>query len=147
MRTRFLPAAGIVVMLCTVARCLGGGDAAAEMKNLEGSWRVVGGERYGKTSSRFDGSDLHIKNGTLSLEREGKVLYRGTIKLHPQQAPKAMDVKLTEGDGKGETSLGIYKLSGDRLELCFDDPGVEQRPRQFTTREGTELMLVVVQRR
>ena len=54
--------------------------------------------------------------------------------------PKRFDVKFSDV----QTSLGIYRLDGDRLTLCVDD-GTDQ-PTEFKSAEGTRTILFRLKR-
>ena len=47
--------------------------------------------------------------------------------------------------GLKEESLGIYELKGDRLKLCYGEPG-KGRPEEFESKEGGRVFLIVLQR-
>ena len=57
---------------------------------------------------------------------EGKVFIAGTTAIDPTASPMTIDVTFAEGDAKGKTALGIYKLDGDLLTICRAGPGVAQ---------------------
>jgi uncharacterized protein (TIGR03067 family) len=51
----------------------------------------------------------------------------GDVTLRPDETPSAIDVAMTEGQGKGQVALGIYEVDGDRLRLCIGG----ERPAGF----------------
>jgi uncharacterized protein (TIGR03067 family) len=63
----------------------------------------------------------------VTLLEDGKSTGAGTVTLHPVASPKALDVLMTEGPGRGQKAEGIYEVAGDRLTLCIG-PG---RPAGF----------------
>lgn len=75
----------------------------------------------------------------------GKMIDQGTVKLNPSAKPKEMDITGTEGPNKGKTFLAIYERDGDTLRVCYDLGGKE-RPKEFKTKEGTQLFLVTYKR-
>ena len=75
----------------------------------------------------------------------GSQVDQGTIKLNPATKPKEMDITGTEGPNKGKTILAIYQRDGDTLRVCYDLSG-KNRPKEFKTKEGTQLFLVTYKR-
>jgi hypothetical protein len=49
-------------------------------------------------------------------------------------------------NGKGNTMLGIYKLEKGALTICLGEEDVDERPTEFASKEGTKVMLLVLQR-
>ena len=111
---------------------------------LQGTWQPVSVEQGGKAKEDkehrllFDGDTFTIKKGD-------QVFAKGTFKVDPDKKPKAIDFMITEGDEKGKTARGIYKLEGDKLTWCSAQPGQNDRPKEFATKD-TQNLLVVLQR-
>jgi uncharacterized protein (TIGR03067 family) len=59
----------------------------------------------------------------------------GARKIDPTKNPK--EITLTP-DGSNKSLLGIYKLEGDTLTLCFG----EKRPTDFKAKEGPTLWVL-----
>ena len=112
-------------------------DAKKELKKLEGTWVMVSGEEKGKKLP-----DDTVKNAKLTMKGDkhtvqvGEDTFVGTHKVDPAKTPKQIDAIDTEGPFKGKTSLGIYKLEGDKFTVCFAPPDKE-RPKEFSTKSGT----------
>ena len=66
----------------------------------------------------------------------GEVNERGTIKLDASKKPMMIDLIITEGSDAGKTQLGIFEVTGDTLRAVLDTPGTNQRPTDFTVKEG-----------
>ena len=121
-------------------------DEKADKDKLQGTWKFTSMERGGQAMPQgdeaptitFDGDKFTVKGGEA-------VLQAGTQTLDASKKPKTVDAKVTEGEGKGTTMLGIYELDGDTLKACFDTMG-KKRPTEFKTAAGTDLMLVVMKR-
>jgi len=75
----------------------------------------------------------------------GKDVDQGTVKLNPAAKPKEIDITGTDGPNKGKTILAIYERDGDTLRVCYDLSG-KNRPKEFKTKEGTQLFLVTYKR-
>ena len=68
-----------------------------------------------------------------------------TFKLDSSKSPKAIDVTVTDGVGKGQTLKGIYESDGEDLKLCLTGEPVEARPTEFLAEKG-ELVLFKLKR-
>jgi uncharacterized protein (TIGR03067 family) len=112
-------------------------DAKKELKKLEGNWVMVSGEEKGTKlpEDTVKNAKLTIK-GDKHTVKVGEETFVGTHKLDPTAKPKAIDATDTEGPFKGKTTLGIYKLEGDRFTVCFAPPD-KDRPKEFSTKSGT----------
>src|SRR5206468_2868883 len=122
-------------------------SADKDLKKLQGTWEAV--------SVRVDGADVpadDVKDSgiTMTFDKD-KYSYKaaksgntetGTVKLDPGKKPATMDIAIGDGDDKGKTQLAIYKVEGDKLTLCFTDPGKE-RPTEFAAKKDSGHQLVV----
>jgi uncharacterized protein (TIGR03067 family) len=122
-------------------------DAAKkDSDKLQGTWTFVSMERGGEKVPQgdpaptitFDGDKFTVKAGDT-------VLQAGTNVFDAGKSPKTVDAKVTEGEVKGTTMLGIYELDGDSLKACFDMEG-KKRPTEFKSTAGDGHMLVVLKR-
>jgi uncharacterized protein (TIGR03067 family) len=91
------------------------------------------------------GASLIFEGNRYAL-KGGQEEFRGTFTLDPAMKPKAIDTTFVEEDGKERgKALGIYKLEGNRLTICWRQGGRE-RPTEFRTDPGSGLRMIVVQR-
>jgi uncharacterized protein (TIGR03067 family) len=123
-------------------------DAAKkELENLQGHWVMtsleINGERI--AAERFQNSRLEIKGDHYTINT-GKGTHEAIITIDPTKNPKTIDMKLADGDNKGETAEGIYKLEGDTLTICRPRLPPRPRPTEFSTKPGTDCFLVVWKR-
>lgn len=114
----------------------GGGDASSDSKKLQGTWKMVSGEKDGKEIPEdvIKSARLVIK-GDKHYVKVGEELFVGTHKLDATTKPKSIDAMDTEGPGKGKTMLGIYEIKGDEFKVCFGEPD-SPRPKKFTSKNG-----------
>ena len=117
-------------------------------QKLEGRWEVVSSERSGAKDSeeKIKGYVMTLEKGKFSVSRAGKDLRAGTYKVDSSTRPRRIDLVFTAGR-KGN-SLGIYKISGDRLTICFSKPSPSpvpeaNRPKEFSSTKGNEFRLNV----
>jgi uncharacterized protein (TIGR03067 family) len=106
------------------------------------------------SSAMFDGASAPaevlkerlwvIAGDQLSELNKGRRERKATLLLDPAKKPAAFDLTYTEGDAKGQTGHGIYKIDGDTLTVCMALPG--ERPKDFTTKRGDGLALLVFKR-
>jgi len=119
-----------------------------DRKQYEGTWQVVLLEVNGNKAGEEDAKKITVINeadGKWALEAEGKVVARGTSVIDPTKKPKTVDLKITEGDDKGKTALGIYEFSADTRKVCLAPPGKE-RPTEFAAPSGSDHVLAVLKR-
>jgi uncharacterized protein (TIGR03067 family) len=113
-------------------------DAAAEMKTLEGNWKLTRKEYKGNLWPGVDrGKEgLFIDDGKIFWTRDGKEAggQRGNITIDPGSSPKTVDVEVTRGSSIGKTLLGVYELKDNKLTISWSEPGAEKRPTKFVTK-------------
>jgi uncharacterized protein (TIGR03067 family) len=108
---------------------------------------VTAGVRDGKPADDLKGHLLVIEGERFTIRLKGKVLYGGTVRVHPDRKPAAIDFVQTEGAFKGKTWLGIYRLDGDRLRVCDNAYALDRgRPTEFASPAGSGLVLVDFER-
>ena len=97
---------------------------------------------------RSDLKDLYlIFKGDAVFSREGaKTEEMFTFLLDPTKKPKEIDLTPKVGPQKGRTDRGIYLLDGDSLKICIQSNKNEARPRDFSSRVGSQISLTVLQR-
>jgi uncharacterized protein (TIGR03067 family) len=123
-------------------------DTASDRDALQGSWRLVTRENGGQ--SRNDESmRLVFKGDRFQMFKEGDLKFEGTFKVDAAAKPRGIDMhveKATEDTHvEKKTSLGIYEVSGDEFRWCADEPGLENRPTEFSGK-GSGHMLAVFKR-
>jgi uncharacterized protein (TIGR03067 family) len=83
--------------------------------------------------------------GNAAAYRDGKIFIGGSAKIDPTKNPMTIDVMYTEGDYKGQTGLGIYKIEDDVLTICRAAPD-HARPTEFASRPGSGHTLMTYKR-
>jgi uncharacterized protein (TIGR03067 family) len=116
-----------LALLAMGGALLGGGNEASEkeLKKLHGTWRFLSHRMNGQESPKEDVAKLKITFSAdkWAVSEDGKVIQAGTHKFDPAKKPAQVDAIVTEGEGKGDTMLGIYELKGDTMKVCFDMEG------------------------
>ena len=126
------------------------GDAKKDREALQGAWKVVSSEAGGKDQTeQFKDHLLVFEGDTFALKKGDAVGLKGTFKLDPSKKPGAIDMTITEGGQEGDNGKvlpGIYELGKGTLKWCTAEPGGTDRPKEFSTTEGVNHMLVTLKK-
>jgi uncharacterized protein (TIGR03067 family) len=119
-------------------------DAAktTDEKKILGTWTIVSFEEGGKKAAKEKIKDVEVTftaDGKYTVKRGAKE-EEFTYTLDPSQKPKEINIK----SSKGQIASGIYKLEGKKLTVCYPRRG--DRPTDFTSEEGTSIVLIVLER-
>lgn len=107
-------------------------DTKADLEAFQGKWVLKSSEKDGKTLPT--GSVRVVTGSNYVIEKDGKAVAKGTLKLDASTTPRAIDVT-REG---GKAMLGIYSLDGDEQKICYAPEG-KARPTEFTSKDGNTL--------
>jgi uncharacterized protein (TIGR03067 family) len=111
----------------------------AERKRLAGTWHAVSYALSGEKARDEDMKKVKLiidLDGNTRAQQEGKTFIASATGIDPTRDPKFIDIAFTQGDPRGRTSLGIYKLEGDVLTICRSTPG-QPRPERFSSEPGS----------
>jgi uncharacterized protein (TIGR03067 family) len=148
----------LVVLVVAAAVAAIGGPASAgdtkqdavkkELEKLAGTWQLVASEKDGAQAPEDEVklTQYVIAGDRYTVQRAGKTVEEGTLRIDPARAPKTIDVHPTKPEGK--VQMGIYEWDRDgKLGVCFTHPGTAQtRPSLFSTTKGTGHVLSVGKR-
>ncbi len=144
----------LAIVFAFAAACpLAMGDDAADaikqdQKLFEGHWQIVSLSISGNSTAEEDAKSVNISidaDGKLTIEADGKVVGRATLTIDPARKPKSIDMLTTEGENKGQVSMGIYEITEDTHRVCYAPPTVD-RPTEFSSTGGSGLILAVLKR-
>jgi uncharacterized protein (TIGR03067 family) len=131
-------------------------DAKADLEKLQGVWVVTAIEEGGESTTAKDlpaaitvtfKGDKMVMDGPLAAPKgEKPVKPEFTVKLDPSQKPKAIDTVALGGKFKGKTGKGIYQLDGDELKLCLPNQESKDRPTEFKSLAGSDLVVMTLKR-
>ena len=120
----------------------------AELKKLEGVWRIVkvvvgGKEDEAGDTVTFSGEKVsHTLGGIIG--KDGKpVVIENTFTIDPTREPKRMD---TSRSLEKDVLQSIYELSGDSLKVVVQADKSKPRPTEFKSNVGTQEVLIVYER-
>jgi uncharacterized protein (TIGR03067 family) len=135
----------IVIGLALVVGAPAKDAPKTDAPSLVGEWTPTQAVRGGKPDNPPAGT-------TITFTADGKVLLKegnaakpeeGTYKIDARKDPAEIDIVPPEKD-KSPPVIGIYKLEKDTLVICVI-MGTD-RPKKFESPEGTEIMLITLQR-
>jgi len=111
-------------------------QTSKEVSELDGTWvGTTEGEYWGQWT-------FIISNGKVEVKGPESIFYSGTVTLNTKTNPKQADFKInncSQPEYVGATSLGIYKLEGNKLTLVTSEPGSMYRPNYLESGGGVML--------
>jgi len=119
-----------------------------DRKLYEGTWRIVSLTVDGNEVAEDDAKKITVVNaadGGWTILVDGKEIAKGTSEIDPSKKPKTIDLKTTEGNDAGKTSLGIYEIEKDTRKVCIAKPDAE-RPTKFASKSGSGMILATFKR-
>lgn len=140
----------VVLVVGTLVAAVASADDAIkkDRQQIKGTWQITTLEINGSQAKDEDAQKLTVVNGsdgTWSIRSEGQEISRGTSTFDPLKKPQTIDFTPTEGGGKGERFLGIYKLAANTRKLCFAPSG-KDRPAEFISTPDNQHILVTFKR-
>ena len=111
-------------------------DTAKQGAELDGAWVGTADGDYGGQWT------FVISKGKVEIKGPDSIFYSGTVTLNTKTNPRQADFKInscSQWEYVGETSLGIYKLNGNKLTLVASEPGSMSRPAFFESDGGSLL--------
>lgn len=114
---------------------------------LSGEWSCVSATIDGRPMAGDTAKELRltITADRFKTQRAAQVLFESTYKTDASKNPALIEMIGTEGELKDKPALGIYKLDGDTLTMCYVMPGKE-RPKAFDSPPNSGAFLIVWKR-
>jgi uncharacterized protein (TIGR03067 family) len=98
-------------------------DLKAERARLQGTWQLVSETMDGQKQPPEYVRQIKLifdAEGNWRVEKDGKLLFRGTSTIDPAKNPKELDSTHTEPEAnKGSAVRAIYKVEGDTYTQCW----------------------------
>jgi uncharacterized protein (TIGR03067 family) len=109
-----------------------GGQAKNAAEKLEGAWKATSWKRGdGEVGKDKVDTELVLGKGVYEFPRGiNRISKKGAYKI--DAAKSTIDFTPDDGPAKGKTLLGIYKVEGKLLTLCFTSAGMA-RPKELKT--------------
>jgi uncharacterized protein (TIGR03067 family) len=113
------------------------------LKELEGKYAVTHAEKAGKIldKAKLDTLKVAIAGDELTLTVEGKAEkqeLKAKLKVNAAVTPHTIDLLPTDGEYKGKTFPGIYKLEKGEVTLAYTEEG--DRPKEFKAENKVMLL-------
>jgi uncharacterized protein (TIGR03067 family) len=117
---------------------------AFDAAQLKGNWKYESGKRVGTDipAERLQ-TIVAITEDKFTVPAGPEDEFIMSYKLDTAQIPVAIDLKIESGPAPEGTALGIIKLDGDKLVLCYDPSGAN-RPKEFESTEDNGCFLFVL---
>jgi uncharacterized protein (TIGR03067 family) len=117
-----------------------------KLRDLEGTWQFVTMEVDGRAmpAPALANSRMLIDGDRFRMESI-EATYEGIFTIDVEQVPHTIDIDFVEGPEAGNSSAGIFELSGDEFKICLGLTGVS-RPCRFATSPGSGHALETLRR-
>ncbi len=117
-----------------------------QLRALEGTWEFAALEIDGGTMppDSLSASRLLIDGDRFRMESP-EANYEGVFNIDVEAEPHGIDIEFVAGPEAGNTNHGIFRIAGDRLEICLDVNG-KPRPTAFRTAAGSGHALETLRR-
>jgi uncharacterized protein (TIGR03067 family) len=137
-----LVVAALIVALLGIARA--GDQKKTDAEKIQGPWKVLSAKETAGFNDNIDVAEYQGSVWTFAKKEftisKGKAAQKLAYALDPAKRPKQIDI------GKDPRFLGIYKLQGNKLTICYTVFNI--RPTDFSMGKGIAAVkrLVVLQR-
>jgi uncharacterized protein (TIGR03067 family) len=117
-----------------------------QLRALEGAWTFARLEIDGSVlpGGALTASRILIDGDRFRTESP-EATYEGLFNLNVETEPHEIDIEFIAGPEAGNWNYGVFRLDGDRLEICLDLNG-KPRPRDFATSPGSGRACELLQR-
>lgn len=121
-------------------------DPPADVKALDGNWVPTKVEILGREAplKNFETTKLTIAGDTYSVTSDGTT-DKGTVKTDATAKPATLDILGTSGPNKDKNIVAIWKLEGDKLQVCYNLDG-KVRPTAFESTSANSWLLISYKR-
>jgi uncharacterized protein (TIGR03067 family) len=127
------------VTLAIGVSAAGRGDDKKDAPKYEGTWTATSWKRGpGEIGADKVNTELKLTKDAYEFPKGiNRISAKGSVKI--DAAKGTIDFTPDDGPAKGKTLLGIYKVEGDMLTLCFTSAGNE-RPKEFKSTDRNTVL-------
>lgn len=145
----------VATLIALGSLSLAGDEMSPDLKALQGTWRLAGGECKGKALTResldpLKGQVNVIRGDVWEVWWDNRRLSTRRLKLDENTSPKQIDfgpAKLADGSTRDKGQEGIYRFDGAAFHYATMIPiGQVSRPKSFDTGEDGRVMLMKLER-
>jgi len=134
---------GLAVCLLLVAAEEKGKKKADD--TFKGTWKIANLTFGGAEQEDWKGYKFTFKGDKCMAQRpDGDQTY--TFKVDASKKPHEIDLIPEEGENKGKASKGIYMVKDGELKVCIPISPDVDRPKEFASKEGEQIALIVFKR-
>jgi uncharacterized protein (TIGR03067 family) len=113
-------------------------DVVTGRPELSGMWQAVAAQRDGASAAELIGHHIEFDGDRFRIVRADSVLFGGRYAADPDKTPAEIDFTIDEGDARGQTWLGIFKIENGTLTICDNAPDrTAPRQRDFGAPKGS----------
>jgi uncharacterized protein (TIGR03067 family) len=115
--------------------------SAAATTELEGTWSGHIKDEPGISVG------IKVQGNAITYTYEGMEMYRAHFTLDNSVTPHRLDAVITSSSQTqyvGRSSVGIYQLANDTLQIAGNEPGMTERPTSFTP--SGDIMVMILTR-
>ena len=114
--------------------------------SLAGTWKVESGSRMGNKSAEDQlPPAITIDDKVIRIPTPDGQEFVMSYKIDASKKPIAIDMAIEEGPAPESKALGIIKMDGDKVTLCYDPTG-QTRPDEFASTEDDGFHLFVMKK-
>lgn len=107
---------------------------------LDGVWLPLGAEFCGEALPLPD--TRLVITGDRYVVEAAETRDEGVLRIDASASPPGIDIVGQAGPNAGKTLLAIFRVRGDRLQLCYDVGEPPCRPTTFATAQGSTRILI-----
>jgi uncharacterized protein (TIGR03067 family) len=136
----------VVLVACLLVAADDKKDEKKGSNKLQGTWNAVAQERDGQKTDSIKGDTLVVQGDKFTITtKRGEM--KGTLKFDAKDENAVDFVMEGEGAPPGGAMMAIYKLDGDKLKICFAQPGSDARPKEMKADAGSNTMIIHLEKK
>ncbi len=115
-------------------------------EQIIGEWQVTKAVRGGRDEMDKKEAVLIFGKDTIQIREDGKIQPRDNANYRIDATQNPIHLDITVDMGPKERLLGILKLEGDELIICFSHDRGENRPLNFESTPDSQTMVIHMRR-